>query len=574
MLEAPDHRLSRLLIKAAVLLLASAAFTMARPAAAEPFEGETEGLPLEIQDDPPALSTSLITGTSAAASVSFGRFTSTQVNVNALGFNITHDAANEPSIAVDPNDPQRIVIGWRQFDAVNSNFRQAGFGYSSNGGLTWSTGKIDAGIFRSDPVLGFDSQGHFYYNSLTSNLSCQVFQSINGGMTWSSPVPAWGGDKQWMTIDRTGGPGQGHLYEAWSTESNPSAPHTFSRSIDGNQSYESPSDIDLSPIWGTLDVGPDGTLYLVGTTGQDGPVYVARSSDARNTAGPPTFSTTTVDLGGTIQTGGPNPVGLLGQLWIAVDRSNGPRSGWVYVLGSVKTATDPLDVMFIRSTDGGQTWSAPRRVNTDPIGNRAFQWFGTMSVSPEGRIDAVWNDTRGSADSTKSALYYACSYDGGVTWTPNEQASPVWNSTAGWPRQNKIGDYYHMVSRTDGADLAWAATFNNEQDVYFLRIASNVTAADSNPRPPRLAGGTPNPFTSSTTLRFEVPGAGGHVRLEVFDARGRRVATLINGFVQGGARTARWEGNDAAGRRVGAGLYLGRLEVGGESETVKLLRLR
>src|SRR5207249_6116667 len=135
------------------------------------------------------------------------------------------------------------------------------------------------------------------------------------------------------------------------------------------------------------------------------------------------FTTVLVNLGGTIQTGGPNPVGLLGQLWIAVDRSGGPRNGWVYVLASVKTPTDPLDVMFIRSADGGQTWSAPVRVNDDPPGTRAFQWFGTMSVSPNGRIDAVWNDTRGSTDSTKSALDYSYSVDGGVTWSANEQAS-------------------------------------------------------------------------------------------------------------------------------------------------------
>src|SRR2546427_8312797 len=51
-----------------------------------------------------------------------------------------------------------------------------------------------------------------------------------------------------------------------------------------------------------------------------------------------------------------------------------------------------------------------RRVNDDP-GNHAYQWFGTMSVAPNGRIDAVWNDTRGSGDKTKSALFYSYSND-------------------------------------------------------------------------------------------------------------------------------------------------------------------
>ena len=50
-----------------------------------------------------------------------------QVNVDEDGFNIEGDAANEPSIAVDPTNPDRMAIGWRQFDDVNNNFRQAGY---------------------------------------------------------------------------------------------------------------------------------------------------------------------------------------------------------------------------------------------------------------------------------------------------------------------------------------------------------------------------------------------------------------------------------------------------------------
>ena len=574
----PNHpRFASCLGRAAVatlLILGGLMVASAGSHAGEPLD-EEGGLPLEVPDDPPDLTTSLTSATTPAAIITFGRFTSLQVNVNAAGLNVTHDAANEPSIAVDPNDPSRITIGWRQFDGVNSNFRQAGFGYTSNGGLTWTTGKIEPGVFRSDPVLGFDAQGKFFYNSLTGNLLCWVFPSTNGGMTWGPSVPAYGGDKQWMTIDRTGGPGHNQVYEAWSTSGNPSPPNTFSRSIDGGQSFQAPGFIPNSPIWGTLDVGPDGTLYVAGTSDPPGSIYVSRSTDAQNPGVAPTFTTVPVNLGGTIQTGGPNPVGLLGQLWLAVDRSTGPRSGWVYVLASVQTASDPLDVLFIRSTDGGQTWSTPVRVNDDPTGNRAFQWFGTMSVSPEGRIDAVWNDTRGSADSTLSALYYSSSNDGGVTWSPNEQASPVWDSTVGWPKQDKIGDYYHMISRTHGADLAWAATFNGEQDVYLLRIpGGTVAVVDDRAEGLRLRGNLPNPFSSSTTIRFEVPAAGQRVRLEVFDAAGRHVAKLVDGFVAGGAQSARWVGTDDAGRAVKSGLYLCRLEAGGASATLKLMLLR
>ena len=47
----------------------------------------------------------------------------------------------------------------------------------------------------------------------------------------------------------------------------------------------------------------------------------------------------------------------------------------------------------------------------------------------------------------------------------------MWNSYVGWPNQSKIGDYYDMISDELGAKIAYAATFNGEQDVYFLRLA-------------------------------------------------------------------------------------------------------
>ena len=103
-----------------------------------------------------------------------------QVNVDSLGANIPGDAANEPSIAVDPTNPNNIVIGWRQFDNVASNFRQAGYAYSHDAGRHWTfPGVLEPGVFRSDPVLGCDPDGTFFYYSLTldgSLYTCQTFK--------------------------------------------------------------------------------------------------------------------------------------------------------------------------------------------------------------------------------------------------------------------------------------------------------------------------------------------------------------------------------------------------------------
>jgi hypothetical protein len=559
----------------AELLLLLALLASGIPASAD----LRDGLPPEEPDDPPGVPARAPTGATIAAAISFGRFTHVQVNVNGAGANVPGDAANEPSIAVDPTNHDRMVIGWRQFDTIASNFREAGVGYSTDGGATWKAGKINPFVFRSDPVLGVDATGKFFYNSLLGNLTTQVFPSVDGGATWGASTYAYGGDKQWMAIDQTGGASDGFIHQAWSPAGNPNPSQTYNRSIDGGASYSAPSTLAPFPLfWGTLDVASDGTLYVVGTEGSAN--LVAKSVNAKNGAVTPTFTYSFVNLGGLMFPPGapnsPNPAGLLGQLWIGVDKSNGPRAGWIYVLASIVTANDPLDVMFARSTDGGQTWSAPVRVNDDPAGNGAWQWFSTMSVAPDGRIEAVWNDSRTTGTSTMTALFYSYSHDGGVTWSTNEQVSPVWNSLVGFPNQAKIGDYYHMVSDDEGADLAWSATFNGGQDVYYVRIPRQNPVA-VNPETQRrfaLHPGQPNPFRTSTTLRFEVPPSGGDVKLEVVDVGGRRVTTLEERWLPGGTHAARWDGGDAAGGAVTPGVYLCRLAVDGAIQTRRLLRVQ
>jgi len=424
---------------------------------------------LEIPEDDYILMPREGQPTSPAYRFSTPRATTVQVNVDDEGNNMVGDAANEPSIAVDPTDPSRMAIGWRQFDTVQSNFRQAGYGYTTDGGSTWTfPGVLEPGVFRSDPVFDSDSQGNFYFMSLTGDFSCDVFRSRNGGATWDSGTPARGGDKEWMTIDQTGGIGEGHIYSYWTSSTSDCFPGFFTRSTNGGDSYETCVTIPGDPYWGTLAVGPDGELYVGG-----GEFVVAKSTTARNPGQSVTWDFwTSVDLDGFMSGwGGPNPDGLLGQVWIAADRSDGPTRGYVYLLCSVEpfVGADPLDVMFARSTDGGHTWSDPVRVNDD-TGTNAWQWFGTMSVAPDGRIDVIWLDTRNDPGGYDSELFYSYSLDVGDTWSQNERLSEAWDPYLGWPQQNKIGDYVHMVSDESGASLAWAATFNGEQDVYYTRI--------------------------------------------------------------------------------------------------------
>jgi hypothetical protein len=425
--------------------------------------------------------------------VTLGPYTSIQVNVNAMGGNIPGDAANEPSLAIDPTNANRIVIGWRQFDTIASNFRQAGRAFSTNAGATWTfPGVFTPGTFRSDPVLEADSAGRIYYNSLQGNFLCDMFISTDGGMNWTAPIPAFGGDKLWMTVDRTGGMGDGHVYLAWSVNAGCCGNNIFTRSVDGGLTYLTPIALPQNPIFGTLDVGPDGELYVCGMRQSDGAFIVARSNNAQNSAVTPTFiQAVPVDLNGFQAFGGVNPAGLLGQAWVAVNPAPGPFRGHVYLLCSVDPpGSDPLDVYFARSVDGGLNWSAPRRINDDPPGTNAWQWFGTMSVSPDGRIDVIWNDTRNDPLSATSELFYSFSCDDGATWTSNIPVSPAFNQSLGYPQQNKLGDYYDMISDNAGASVAYAATFNGEEDVYFLRIPFNADCnTNGTPDTVDLSGG-------------------------------------------------------------------------------------
>jgi hypothetical protein len=421
-------------------------------------------------------------GQGTTVSTPYGK--SYQVNVNAAGQNIPGDAANEPSICIDPTDPNRMAIGWRQFDTTNSSFRQSGAAYTTNGGLNWTfPGDLEPGTFRSDPVLASDSSGIFYFLGISNDVTyaCDLLRSTNGGMTWQPVGPALGGDKEWMAIDTTSGPGRGNIYEVWSPFENvyTNSNFLFTRSTDSGMSWMPAIGLPHSPYFGTMDVGPNGELYMFGTAIDMAPFVVNRSTNAQNPLVTPAIDLTAiVDLGGPALYGGINPDGLLGQAWIAVDRSSGPTRGNVYVLTTVTNDPgNPCNVMFCRSTDNGQTWSPPLRINDDSSTQNAYHWFGTLSVAPNGRVDACWNDTRNSTNNSLSELYYSWSDDGGMTWNPNRPISPPFDQSLGYPQQNKMGDYITMISLNEGACIAYTATFNGEEDIYFVRAELPILAS-------------------------------------------------------------------------------------------------
>lgn len=83
----------------------------------------------------------------------------------------------------------------------------------------------------------------------------------------------------------------------------------------------------------------------------------------------------------------------------------------------------------------------------------------------------------------------------------------------------------------------------------------------------------PNPFRDGTTFRLRLP-FGGRGFLRLYNVLGRPVRTLWKGTWRPGEIFLSWDGRDEGGRKVASGVYIARLEVGGEARATKVLLVR
>jgi len=181
-----------------------------------------------------------------------------------------------------------------------------------------------------------------------------------------------------------------------------------------------------------------------------------------------------------------------------------------YVYDQHGTGSDPGDVYYIRSTDGGFTFSAPFLLNTD--GGTRPQWQPNLSVSPSGTLLATWYDARDSASCVEGdpntpcyRMYSRKSNDGGVSWLPDDTLSDVVTPLAAEQDPNIFGNYAgdydyssaiairHMTTWMDGRNVI---NGQSQQDAFFDRDLVGFSVTTSDPACGSLVVGTaPTDFT-------------------------------------------------------------------------------
>ncbi|MEM6454587.1 MAG: sialidase family protein [Acidobacteriota bacterium] len=420
------------------------------------------------------------------------------------------DYQGEVQLAVNPLNPDQIVIGANSFDTLGGQCGDLGtqsIFYSSDGGATWghtcspdeagfpALGACAESVFGSDPAVIWNDQNQVFINHMmlcggffTTEFSIVTSRSDDGGATWT-PVGivanSWGGtdveDKNFYEIDLTpSSPFYGRHYVCWDRSNDQKTAY----STDGGATYV---EVDLPANPGTLDLGceleveDDGTVHVIfntltcpGATCNNEQMFYTSSTDG-GVSWAPLQELVDFSLVGFSNLNCPpaqdnrciNPQGT-----IAVDNTGGACDGNLYVTFTDFTAGNDAattDVFVIRSTDGGTTWGAPVRVNDDAAGD-AGQFHPFMVVDPANGYPVVgWQDTRNNASGEELDVYVSRSEDCGLSFVSNIQAtapSAEFNNpgisatnlnttTNANANPNQTGEYLGVDAFNNKVYLAW-----------------------------------------------------------------------------------------------------------------------
>jgi BNR repeat-like domain len=377
------------------------------------------------------------------------------------------NAEVEPWVDANPLNPRNLIAVWQQDRWSNGGANGLLTGVSENGGRTWTRPTPPTFTFceggtaanggdyerASDPWVSFSPNGDAYQISLSFNDSnptsaVLVSKSENNGRTWG-PVttlikdtdPQFFNDKESITADPTD---SRFAYAVWDrldqVPNDPNAPFfgpaTFSRTTDGGQTWSKPKIIfdpgaNNQTIGNQIVVLPDGTLIDEFDLINQGVPTVAliRSTDKGETWSDPIVVDlmlgTALFANGVVDPSDGHPV-RTGDILpdIAVDPRAGTSNLYIVWQDARFTQFDRDQIVLASSSDGGLTWTDPKRVSE----NKATQAFtASVHVRENGHIAVNYYDFTNDDPSggTLDTDYWAtASRNGGATFTPRERVTP------------------------------------------------------------------------------------------------------------------------------------------------------
>jgi hypothetical protein len=408
---------------------------------------------------------------------------------------------SETYTTANPDDPSQIVVAYNDSRSVNANpFNISGASVSTDGGLTFTrltkaNGHSPFENTAGDPVI--------LYNKQTGTwLTVWIFDGqCNTGLGGYSSTTPWD-PNSWTThycVNSSGDSGDdresgwadnnpsspffGRLYVSWNNFSVGQGALQVTFSTDNGTTWHSPITVIngatfIRNVQITGDMSGNGTIYIAGMDEGGGGFphndtnLMFKSSDGGNTwnntytgssfpapgtvvcSDNPYFTCMFPDSGGFWRHEGWGEPGAFNNVVHLVYAQHGAGS-------------DPGDVYYIRSTDGGVTFGAPLKLNTDATTRP--QWMPNLSVSPTGTLLATWYDARESTSCTKGNPNVPCyrmwsrkSNDNGVSWLSDDALSDIVSPLPGQPDPAIVagyaGDYdygsatalKHVTSWTDG----------------------------------------------------------------------------------------------------------------------------